>query len=56
MYNLFGKTDFVSLNEVLYTVERKSMEYNSLSFTFLHWSLMEQISNNQINIDEINEN
>jgi len=40
----------------MYTVERQHMQYASLSFTYLHWSLMEQVGNGQINVADINEN
>ena len=44
------------MNQVLYTVDRQKMQYNNLSFTFLHWNLIDSVCKGTLNLNEINEN
>ncbi len=50
-----GKTKSSELYEALITVDQHDIKIFEHSFTFLHWSIMEQLANKKISIDEISD-
>jgi hypothetical protein len=55
-YFLFGQRDNLKLQNQLLEPEIRYMQYTSLSFTFLDWTLMEQVCAGKINIASLNDN
>jgi len=41
LFKMIENRDTLGLNETLFSVERETMQFNNISFTFLHWRLME---------------
>jgi len=46
----------VWLSENLFNVDRQNIKYNNLSFTYLHWALVQQIGTGELQITDIYEN
>ncbi|CDW71088.1 wd-40 repeat protein [Stylonychia lemnae] len=52
-YYLFKKKSFQQFYETMYTTDGENCYYNSHSFTFLHWSIIEQIQKNKLKVKDL---
>lgn len=52
---LMGKTKSEELYDALITVDQHDIKIFEHSFTFLHWSIMEQLAHKKISVDEISD-
>lgn len=52
-YFLKGKRSDSDLYQELLTIDQGLLEFNDLSFTFFHWSLIEQLQNGTLKVDDI---
>ncbi|CDW72997.1 UNKNOWN [Stylonychia lemnae] len=56
LYNLEGKQTFEQMNPLMFTIDIDYTDRSIAPFTFAHWSLIEQIQQGKLKIEELQEN
>eukprot|EP00347_Sterkiella_histriomuscorum_P018629 403344788 len=52
-YYLYKKRTFTEFYENMFTIDDKSLYHNQHSFTFLHWSIIEQLQKKKIKVKDL---